>query len=36
MTDLVLVLVLVAFFAVAVGYVALCDRIASEEQGEGQ
>jgi hypothetical protein len=30
-TDLVLILVLVLFFALGVAYVALCDRIASED-----
>ncbi len=31
MTDLVLLLVVVAFFAVSVAYIALCDRIAGED-----
>lgn len=34
MTDLVLVLVVIAFFAACVGYVALCDRISADDRGE--
>ena len=34
MTDLLLVVVLVAFFAVSLAYVAFCDRIATDESDD--
>lgn len=36
MTDLVLVVVVVVFFAACVAYVALCDRIATEDRNDGR
>ncbi len=34
MTDLLLLALLVAFFAVSLAYVAFCDRIATDESDE--
>jgi hypothetical protein len=36
MTDAVLLAVVAAFFAVAVAYCALCDRIAADDQDESR
>lgn len=35
MTDVILVVVLLAFFAISAGYVAVCDRLGRDE-GDGR
>lgn len=36
MSDLVFLAVLLVFFAVAAGYVRLCDRITTDDAGGGR